>query len=1530
MENANAGSISAVNQVYLDCYSSFFRMVRIMHECLFGSKRVKPFYIARLVLPLIFAILGMPWLARGAITVDANSSKNTGANTSNVLPISGDSWSHTVSGANTILIVGVAINQAGTESVSSVTFNGRAFTLIGTATRSGQSRVELWYQVAPDTGTHAVQVLLNTAARFVAGATSYNMVDQTTPLGAFAGANGNSKAASVNVTSEPGDLVVDIMGYDDSSTYETIGAGQTLQWTDTTSNGSATLNAVGASSTEGGATTVTMSWALRFKENWAIGAVSLKPFLDDFNYSKKITIDRSKVGVTGTSITALSNYPMLYKVTDADLKTVGYGGHVQNSNGYDIMFRGLDAGACGVPGTNSCSLSHQVEKYDPTTGELIAWVKMPSLNTNAASSDTAIYIYFGNSSITSSLETATSVWDSNFQAVWHMSDNAANTTVVQSTSITNPGNGIAAANTSAKTASGQIAGALAFNGSTDYIYQNSTTALSNLQGYTLSAWIRTSTTSGHKVLGLEGARTGTASTNYDRHLYIGSDGKAYVGCYSTAAITAASNSAVNDNAWHYLTAHLNDTGYVVRMYVDGDFNTSASLGANCENTTGYWRMGNYKLVNWTSGSDGYYTGTMDEVRISNAIRSADWIKTDYNNQSSPSTFYGTGTLQTSPITMIQLISFTADNYLGLVQLKWKTGYEVSNLGFRIYREDKGDLIRVTPSIVAGSALMARGDVALTSGRTYTWQDPVGDSPGPFRYWLEDVDTNGTSTWHGPVTAVDNESDLPEQVQSVVLSYLGKGASRSRSDGSPWRQWTNGVAETERPLLSAMRLVGGSKPMEESLAIAAAEPDEQETMRVQWDLAERAKAKILIKEAGWYRVTQPQLIQAGLGAIADSSNLQLYANGEEQPMQVHTQCSSAEVRRNDQDAGRNKPARCPYGLEFGEGDWIEFYGTGVDTAWTDTRVYWLIEGNQRGKRIGSIDGAAGWSGIRSLPTTMELKAKTVYWSALRNGDEENFFGSLVSGEGAEEVLQVEHLDELANRDGWLEVELQGVTETNHSVQIEVNGIGIGSLPFDGQAIGSERFLLSPGVLQPGGNRIRLVAQNGEEDISLVKTIRVSYWRTPEADEDALQISVPGYEAIMVGGFTSSTIRAMDVTDPLKVTEVTGTIAPQGDGYAITVSVPEPGERKLFLFEESRVQAAAGVEPNNLSVWNRTTSGADVVIISHGDFVGRLGALKTQQEAEGYRVALANVEDLYGEFGYGEKTPYALKRFLQKAQEDWRNKPRFLLLAGDASFDPRNYLGLGDFDYVPTKLIDTALMETASDDWYGDLDGNGIAEIAVGRLSVRTLNEAQTQIAKILEYRQRAEPGDWAKKVMLVADTNDEFDFEAASDQLSEEVPESMIISKIYRGQMDNTSAREQVLGNLNAGALLMNYFGHGSVEVWRGDLLTSAAAAGLTNGTRLPFVIAMNCLNGFFDDIYTESLAESLMKAPNGGAVAVWASSGLTDANIQQAMNLDFFRQLFGSDQTVGEAIMKVKASMSDPDVRRTWVLFGDPTIKLVY
>ncbi len=150
-----------------------------------------------------------------------------------------------------------------------------------------------------------------------------------------------------------------------------------------------------------------------------------------------------------------------------------------------------------------------------------------------------------------------------------------------------------------------------------------------------------------------------------------------------------------------------------------------------------------------------------------------------------------------------------------------------------------------------------------------------------------------------------------------------------------------------------------------------------------------------------------------------------------------------------------------------------------------------------------------------------------------------------------------------------------------------------------------------------------------------------------------------------------------------------------------------------------------------------------------------------------------------------------------------------------------------------------------------------------------------------------------------------------------------------GQTDVGTARDELLRQLNDGQLLVNYMGHGSTEVWAGGkLLTSADARVLTNGDRLPVVVAMNC-NGFFHDLYTESLAEALLKAPQGGAVAVWASSGLTGPHQQAVMNQALIDALFGEKRlTLGEATKRAKALTGGRDVQRTWLLFGDPTTRL--
>ena len=92
---------------------------------------------------------------------------------------------------------------------------------------------------------------------------------------------------------------------------------------------------------------------------------------------------------------------------------------------------------------------------------------------------------------------------------------------------------------------------------------------------------------------------------------------------------------------------------------------------------------------------------------------------------------------------------------------------------------------------------------------------------------------------------------------------------------------------------------------------------------------------------------------------------------------------------------------------------------------------------------------------------------------------------------------------------------------------------------------------------------------------------------------------------------------------------------------------------------------------------------------------------------------------------------------------------------------------------------------------------------------------------------------------------------------------------------------------------------------------------------------MTCLNGYFHDLYTESLATALLKSPNGGAVAVWASSTLTEPYPQFQMNKELLRQLFGGTPvTIGDAVRAAKQATQDLDVRRSWLLFGDPSMKL--
>lgn len=174
------------------------------------------------------------------------------------------------------MLVGVSINNDLYETVSSVTYNGVDLSLVGSVAQLDDARVEIWSLVAPAIGTHDVVITFSAQLwrSAVASVMTFTGVHQTTPLGTFASAKAPDLAgpATVDVSSAANELVFDTVACE-SCTSLTVGSGQTQRWNLSEENGEVR----GAGSTEPGAATVTMSWALGVLDDWAIGAVPIKP-----------------------------------------------------------------------------------------------------------------------------------------------------------------------------------------------------------------------------------------------------------------------------------------------------------------------------------------------------------------------------------------------------------------------------------------------------------------------------------------------------------------------------------------------------------------------------------------------------------------------------------------------------------------------------------------------------------------------------------------------------------------------------------------------------------------------------------------------------------------------------------------------------------------------------------------------------------------------------------------------------------------------------------------------------------------------------------------------------------------------------------------------------------------------------------------------------------------------------------------------------------------------------------------------------
>jgi hypothetical protein len=255
-------------------------------------------------------------------------------------------------------------------------------------------------------------------------------------------------------------------------------------------------------------------------------------------------------------------------------------------------------------------------------------------------------------------------------------------------------------------------------------------------------------------------------------------------------------------------------------------------------------------------------------------------------------------------------------------------------------------------------------------------------------------------------------------------------------------------------------------------------------------------------------------------------------------------------------------------------------------------------------------------------------------------------------------------------------------------------------------------------------------------------------------------------------------------------------------------------------------------------------------------------------------------------------------------------------------------------MPFLLQKTSYIWTASDPALADLNGDdALPDLAIGRLPATTVEQAQAMVAKILDWEAQGQ--NLGGPAALVADNPDVAgDFEAEARDIETSFLTGRPTTEIFLGQIgDRDVARAQILDAFNSGLSLISYVGHGGGAVWAGEnILNSADPASLLAQPRQPFMLTMNCLNGYFIAPFYESLAEGFLKAPGRGTIAAFSPSGLSLDGPAHLYHRALMQEITtGQHQRLGDAVLAAQKTYAEagafPELLAVYQLLGDPAMR---
>ena len=528
-----------------------------------------------------------------------------------------------------------------------------------------------------------------------------------------------------------------------------------------------------------------------------------------------------------------------------------------------------------------------------------------------------------------------------------------------------------------------------------------------------------------------------------------------------------------------------------------------------------------------------------------------------------------------------------------------------------------------------------------------------------------------------------------------------------------------------------------------------------------------------------------------------------------------------------------------------------------------------------------------------------------------------------------------------------------------VTVQMNGQTLGKL--DGVAnTGNiidrnwDRTLTIGPSIQPPFNVGLAFTSTSVTATSILDYVELVYNRSLDIGSQSIPFFLVDTAAALSYQFTNAAGGELwDVTD-LLAPRVLGT----ANGNSISVSLQGASSRlrRFIAFSAQSLLSPALSQISAPSL--RTTigqQGAAEIIVAPQAFIAQakeLAALREEggQATEAMSAAVVTIEDIYREFGYGNSDVTALRDFMAYTFRHATTRPSYLTLLGGGHCDYQNRETTVPDWLPPYESVNGDPFP--SDDYFVDLTGSpaNLLTLAVGRISARNADDAETYVRKVREYEHASDSGSWRSLTTFLADDHYDPDYWPGEDPLTHfedtqneiaHLQDRVLVHKIYESSYPTTidalgnhrkpQVNTDVINAFNSGTVLFSFVGHGNPEVWAHESVLNVPSSinAMSNFDRLAYVTTATCDFSRWDDFSDFSGGEQFLMSPIGGAIGLLGTSRSVTSG--EPLVQWFYQTLFHGDSgrgtsTVGQALI---AGKMNGNLFQYFYLLGDPAQRLL-